>query len=257
MNNTSFEVHDPEITNEGVIEAAIKAKGCSNITSVNLSGCPKLTDEGVIKVVKIFPNLTSVNLSGCYLITNASVIKVAENCTGITLLDLSWCRNITIKSVIKLAQCCLQLSKLILSGCSGVEDREVRFELGIEITSFQFRQKITDDTIEQLKLLKREVEMYPMTQPTEECIQEYNEAIKKFNKKTDVNQVSTAAAVAAVTRQNNIDAWLHAHGADARRNNLAAVRRVREKLISEATAEMYPMTQPTEEDVWEWISKKI
>lgn len=72
-----------QITNEGV------GKLPQALTSLDLAHCYQITDEGAGKLPQ---GLTSLSLSGCDLITDEGVNKLPQSHTS---LDLSWCDKIT------------------------------------------------------------------------------------------------------------------------------------------------------------------
>ena len=51
-----------------------------------------------------FSQLTSLNLSNCGKITDAGVIQLAHKCSQLTSLDLTWCESITDACVMHLRQ---------------------------------------------------------------------------------------------------------------------------------------------------------
>jgi 16S rRNA A1518/A1519 N6-dimethyltransferase RsmA/KsgA/DIM1 with predicted DNA glycosylase/AP lyase activity len=52
------------------------AKGCSQLTSINLELCKQITDASVIEIAKRCSQLTSINLQYCHNITDASLNKL-------------------------------------------------------------------------------------------------------------------------------------------------------------------------------------
>ncbi len=96
------------------------------LTSLDLRGCDKLTDDGVAAVAEHCPQLTSLYLSGCGNITDVGARALAEHCPQLTSLDLSLCKRITDIGVQAVAEHCPQLTNLYLYGCKEITDVGVR-----------------------------------------------------------------------------------------------------------------------------------
>jgi hypothetical protein len=67
-----------KITDASVIEIPV-AKGSSQLTSINLYCCDKITDRSVIELAKGWSQLTSINLRYCNNITDASVSQIKKD----------------------------------------------------------------------------------------------------------------------------------------------------------------------------------
>ena len=125
----------------------------SQLTSLDLSFCRKVTDTGIVRLAKECPQLIELNLHYCHSLDNQSVIAVAQNCPmlkslnlsigiltnelddesitalanckQLTNLNLSNCEEITDASVTKVAQSCTSLTNLNLYGCEKLTDASV------------------------------------------------------------------------------------------------------------------------------------
>src|SRR5690348_3459724 len=89
------------ITDEELIKLIDKHQ--TTLTSINLSGCTRITDKSIKYLAKL-KNLTNLNLSDCTLITDAA-IKDLSKLQNLTTLDLTGCNQIkdtAIKDLIKL-----------------------------------------------------------------------------------------------------------------------------------------------------------
>ena len=53
---------------------------CSQLSSLNLEGCGKITDAAVLAVASGCKQLTALDLSGCKNITDAAVVAVTSGC---------------------------------------------------------------------------------------------------------------------------------------------------------------------------------
>lgn len=62
---------------------------------LNVSGCSKICDEGVIAVAKTCVQLQALNISYCYSITNSAMQEVWSNCTLLEELSIIHCSQIT------------------------------------------------------------------------------------------------------------------------------------------------------------------
>jgi len=67
--------------------------GLENLTSLNLSGCWRITNAG-LEHLKSLTNLTSLDLRDCSKITDAGLGHIS-GLTNLTSLELGWCDQIT------------------------------------------------------------------------------------------------------------------------------------------------------------------
>ena len=83
-----------------ITDAAVLAlaKGCPNLTTINLYGCRNITDAAVVALAEHCPNLTKSFLFSCANITDAAVIALAKHCRNLTTINLGGCDNITKKA---------------------------------------------------------------------------------------------------------------------------------------------------------------
>ena len=72
-----------------ITDAAVLAlaKGCPNLTTVNLYDCANITDAAVLALAKGCPNLTSIDLAGCRMITEEAKAALRESHEGITIYE--------------------------------------------------------------------------------------------------------------------------------------------------------------------------
>jgi hypothetical protein len=68
---------------------------CTQLTSLSLSGCSSVTDEGLRAVAAACTQLTSLDLTACYLVTDEGLRVVAAACTQLTSLHLTACHAVT------------------------------------------------------------------------------------------------------------------------------------------------------------------
>ena len=96
----------------------------SSLTSLDLTGCPALTDEGVAAVGRRCPNLTSLSLARCK-VTDTGLASLGRAELAATLLELrlDGCRAITDQGVEQLLAGCSALQILLLHRCPGVTEQ--------------------------------------------------------------------------------------------------------------------------------------
>mmetsp|Transcript_23435 Transcript_23435/g.41624 ORF Transcript_23435/g.41624 Transcript_23435/m.41624 type:complete len:210 (-) Transcript_23435:329-958(-) len=100
----------------------VALRNCTSLTSVNLSGCWKVTD-GTAEVLCGFPQLSSLTLAGCELLTDVAIKRLAQ-LQRLTILDASGCRNITNDALRVLAT--RPLKHLSLNWCRNITDAGIR-----------------------------------------------------------------------------------------------------------------------------------
>jgi F-box and leucine-rich repeat protein GRR1 len=124
---------------------------CKRIERLTLTGCTKLTDQSVSRMVDgnrsllaldvtgmesvtdvtmetVANNcfrLQGLNITGCRKITDDSLINVARSCRHLKRLKFNECKQLTAKSIIAFATNCRQLLEIDLHGCVQVEDDAV------------------------------------------------------------------------------------------------------------------------------------
>ena len=78
--------------------------------------CKWAVDDAVMgAVVSKCSQLSSLNLEGCGKITDAAVLAVASGCKQLSSLDLGRCGNITDAAVVAVASGCKQLATLYVT----------------------------------------------------------------------------------------------------------------------------------------------
>lgn len=96
----------------------------SKLTSLDLSVCSKLTDDGLILAIE-FPSLVSLNLAMCSRITDHSLTAIASNNPLLESVNVSQCGQVTDRGVYALLTRCRRLTHLNLSNCTLVTDRTI------------------------------------------------------------------------------------------------------------------------------------
>ncbi|KAK9826084.1 hypothetical protein WJX81_000531 [Elliptochloris bilobata] len=96
----------------------------SELRLLDLCGAHLVTDAGIQALARGCRQLSSINLTWCVQVTDAGVCAVAAGCPSLELLSLHGLRGITDAAVSALAaHCAGTLHSLDLSGCVGVERR--------------------------------------------------------------------------------------------------------------------------------------
>ncbi|CAI2182927.1 3413_t:CDS:2 [Funneliformis geosporum] len=91
----------------------------SNLTTLNVSSCPKFTDVGFSALARSCKVLASLDFSYTD-ITDTALSKFAVTCPTIKWLNLKYCELVTDLSLDELKRMCKELRFLELEGCYGV-----------------------------------------------------------------------------------------------------------------------------------------
>lgn len=124
---TKLNICDVDLT-----EAALKSLSrLSNLISINLANCRRLTNAVIISLVKNCKKLQFVDLSRYdyfyrYYYLNDTVIQtLAENCHDLLEIILRGCVNITCFGIQSLAKYCHDLRSINLQGCVLITDQAI------------------------------------------------------------------------------------------------------------------------------------
>ena len=167
-------------------------QNCKRIERLTLTGCQKLSDLSVAKMVDANRSLLALdvtalegvtdvtmnavasncfrlqglNITNCRKIGDESLINVARNCRHLKRLKFNECRQLTAKSIVEFAQNCRQLLEIDLHGCLQVEDdavtalisegpnlRELRLAHCIRITDSAFLNLPFETSFDTLRIL--------------------------------------------------------------------------------------------------------
>lgn len=100
----------------------------TNLTHINLQGCPALTTRSLHHILIRSPQLKKVDLRGQPAVTNATVEVLAAYCPRLVALDLGRCRNMDAEGIRSVAATAvsrgeqIELKELRLPGLKGVND---------------------------------------------------------------------------------------------------------------------------------------
>ncbi|XP_051148560.1 F-box protein At3g58530 [Andrographis paniculata] len=94
-----------------------------NLQFLDLCGAQNLSDNGLSCIANC-RNLTSLNLTWCVRITDQGVIAIAEGCRSLEFLSLFGIVGVTDKSLEALSRfCCRTITTLDVNGCIGIQRR--------------------------------------------------------------------------------------------------------------------------------------
>lgn len=99
--------------------------GLPSLQVLDVSGCRKLTDTGLIVIAQSCSNLRGLHLCGCKLVTDELLLALSRNCPRLEELGLSGCHNVTDSGLSTLVNGCRRLRFLDLSKCSMIGDEGV------------------------------------------------------------------------------------------------------------------------------------
>ena len=120
---------------------------CPRLATVDFSGCPNLTDVGMVALAEKCKQLVSITAQHSQ-IQSASVVALAKHCPLLTSIDFSACKQLT--NVGALASC-TQLTNVNFSSCEGVTDADVinLAKLCAKLTSIDFAgcSELTDNAV--------------------------------------------------------------------------------------------------------------
>ena len=117
-----------DVSDEGLSPVA---ENCVNLQQVNVSKCPNVSHEALVKIARKNPHLSALGMSGTRIGDEAfSLICSAMQDSGcgkaMTSIDISNCRELTDIGVSCMAEVCPSLLKLNMSGLCRVSDVGVR-----------------------------------------------------------------------------------------------------------------------------------
>ncbi|KAK9809585.1 hypothetical protein WJX73_004319 [Symbiochloris irregularis] len=124
---------------------------CSQLGTLDLAGCRKLTDTGIAAVADACPHLRHLNISSCHLVTDWGFAQLGQACQKLRVLkacgcdrlgdaglqalasgarhlqelNVGWCEHLGTSSLTRLAACCPDMRILNLCGCHKVTNEAV------------------------------------------------------------------------------------------------------------------------------------
>lgn len=114
----------PRVHDEGLIALG---KGCRALQFVNLRECGEVTDEGIAGLAKGCRSLAVLNLYSCVQIGNKALKALGKHCPMLKSLNVARCVGVTDPGVAAVGEGCRHLQSLNLAGCMKVSERGVCF----------------------------------------------------------------------------------------------------------------------------------
>lgn len=112
------------ITNKGI--GAIARKKGREFRALNVAGCEKVSDDGVEILAKHCTQLQSIDLSGCCRVRDRAVYAISK-VTRLQHIALDGCAEVTDKAFLQLAIGVTELKSLSIKGCSSITEEGLRF----------------------------------------------------------------------------------------------------------------------------------
>jgi hypothetical protein len=120
-NDGVFDRHHANINIGSLCSLMKDLSALTNLTSLNLTLCRRITDAGLAYLGALGKSLTSLNLSDCQLITNAGLAHLRALGKSLTSLKLSNCHEITDAGLAYLSKL-PNLTNLNLKFCREITD---------------------------------------------------------------------------------------------------------------------------------------
>ncbi|MFA6526814.1 MAG: hypothetical protein WCT20_00110 [Candidatus Babeliales bacterium] len=118
--------HCGKISSADVLELV---KGCQLLKRIDLSGCPLITDQALASIAEFCPYLEVLLLHDCSNISDKGINNLARNCTHLKVLDIGGTPkqvNISGESLDEIAENCFALQQLIITGCTKIKPGDIR-----------------------------------------------------------------------------------------------------------------------------------
>ena len=98
----------------------ILTKSCSSLTEIIMESTSLGNEELVVDLVKNY-RVRSLKLAKNISLTNNSLIKFASVCPNLQLLDVSYCNGITGRGTAEILKSCNEVRHLEIIGCGGIK----------------------------------------------------------------------------------------------------------------------------------------
>lgn len=140
--------HCQNLTDERV-GTTFEPRRCTSLTSLNLSGCFKVTDMAVDCVTRQLPNLEVLNLNGCGCVSDWGMCLIARRLRKLFVLEVRACK-VSDAGLMLIAGFTPDGEPSIDSGLSQLEQLNVRFcllvsDIGLERISRNMRHLVSLD----------------------------------------------------------------------------------------------------------------
>ncbi len=115
------------LTDAGLV---VIGKGCTALQRINVGWCEAVGDAGLAAfAAAVGARLVDIDLCGCFRLTDVGVVWLVWHCVNIVRLDLHCCRRITNASLAAIAEQLHGLEFLNLSGCRKISPETVQVRL--------------------------------------------------------------------------------------------------------------------------------
>ena len=105
----------------GADEVRQLCERCQGIQSLSLAHC-KLVDDETIRCVTRELWLEHLDVSYCPKLTDDALDAIAQGCGGLLTLNLSWCRKATQQGITGAVSSCSWLNRLWVTGCDNLSE---------------------------------------------------------------------------------------------------------------------------------------
>ena len=85
---------------------------CNRIERLTLTGCVKLTDHGVISLIRGNRGLLALDITGLDSVTDHTLLAVSETCLRLQGLNITDCSRVTDESLVAVAEACRHLKRV-------------------------------------------------------------------------------------------------------------------------------------------------
>ncbi len=104
------------LTDTGFIKALM---GRTDMDSVQISHCPKVTDWTIHAIAEQCPNISKLCITKCTEVTDEGIYSVATKCKNLRGLNVEWCNNLTDKTLQALGQHSHELEEFTTAECNN------------------------------------------------------------------------------------------------------------------------------------------
>ena len=104
---------------------SILCKDCNQLSTLNISGAYRISNQGVCHLSHTSPKLKCLVLPDSHAVTDSGLLCLSQYCNHLETLHLG-SKLLTDKGLSYLAHGCISLRVLHISGCDGVSDRGLR-----------------------------------------------------------------------------------------------------------------------------------
>jgi hypothetical protein len=103
-----------KITNQGLITLC---SSCTNLTRLEINGCSKIADPGILGIAKYLKKLSHLSIRNCDTVTSPSIAAIGRECQLLESFEMSSLDLVPIEAVIIVAKNCPRLTSLNCETC--------------------------------------------------------------------------------------------------------------------------------------------